>query len=125
MSLKLIAGAWLVVAAVFAAPSWAAADQPETAPVTWRSQACRKLGRGAANVLTGPLELLRTPYLVGQRDGGVAAVTVGLAQGLGAGLIREVAGVVEILTWPISFPTRDFAPLVTPEFVYAHGDWIP
>ena len=127
--LKCIAGTWLVLAAVFAAPRWAAADELETAPetalVTWRSQAFRKLGRGAANVLTGPLELLRMPYLVGQRDGGVAAVTVGVAQGFGAGFVREVAGVVEILTWPISFPTLDFVPLVTPEFVYAHGDWTP
>ena len=123
--LKLIAGAWLVLAAVFAAPSWAAADEPETASVTWWSQACRKLGRGVANVLTGPLELLRTPYLVGQRDGGVARITVGVVQGLSAGLVREVAGAVEILTWLIPFPTPGFAPLVTPEFVYAHGDWTP
>lgn len=86
--------------------------------------ATRKLGRGLANVATAPLELIRTPYFVEQRDGGLASITVGIVQGVGAVVIRELAGIVETVTFPIPLPKR-FAPLIEPEFVYAHGDWAP
>lgn len=84
----------------------------------------RKLGRGLANVVTAPLELIREPYLVSERDGGVAGLTVGMARGLGAVVLREVAGVIETATFYVPLP-RDFQPLLQPEFVYAHGDWSP
>lgn len=101
---------------------WAAAD--EYHPKGYLDGAARKLGRGAANVLTAPLELIRTPYFIGAQDGGFAAITAGMAQGLVAGVVRELAGIVEVATFPIPIP-KDFRPLVKPEFVYAHGDWAP
>lgn len=101
---------------------WAAGD--EYHPKGYLDGAARKLGRGAANVLTAPLELIRTPYFIGAQDGGFAAITAGMAQGLVAGVVRELAGIVEVVTFPIPIP-KDFRPLVRPEFVYAHGDWAP
>ena len=101
----------------------AASDSP-AAPMTYCHQMTRKLGRGAANVVTAPLELIRKPFLVGQDDGGVAGVTVGIVQGVGAAIIREAAGLVEVVTFPVPFPNH-FQPLVMPEFVYANGDWVP
>ncbi|MBI4353702.1 MAG: exosortase system-associated protein, TIGR04073 family [Candidatus Omnitrophica bacterium] len=84
----------------------------------------RKLGRGACNVVTAPLELIRAPYLVTQQEGSMAGATVGVIQGVGAVIIRELAGVVEIATFFLPFP-NGFHPLIKPEFIYAHGDWVP
>ena len=95
----------------------------ETYPKNSWHAASRKLGRGAANVVSAPLELIRKPFLVGQKDGGLAGMTVGVAQGLGAAVIREGAGLVEVVTFWTSFP-NDFQPLVMPEFIYANGDWV-
>lgn len=93
-------------------------------PHTYAQGATRKLGRGIANVVTGPLEMIRTPSLITQRDGGVAGVTVGLVQGVWASALRELAGVFEMATFFVPIP-KGFQPLVRPEFVYAHGDWTP
>lgn len=84
----------------------------------------RKLGRGVCNLVTAPLELIRTPHLVAQQEGEVAGATVGMIQGVGALIIRELAGAIEVATFFLPFP-NGFEPLVQPEFVYAHGDWVP
>jgi putative exosortase-associated protein (TIGR04073 family) len=101
---------------------------PPAAGETWigkyASGATRKFGRGVANIATAPLELIRTPTLVGQRDGGIASLTIGMVQGVGAVAVRELAGAIEVATFFIPIP-RDFKPILLPEFVYAHGDWMP
>ena len=84
--------------------------------------ATRKLGRGVANVSTGLLELIRTPYFVNQQDGGLASITVGIVQGVANAVVRELAGVYDVVTFPVPFP-KEFCPVLRPEFVYAHGDW--
>ena len=96
----------------------------EVAPTSYSDSVSRKLGRGLANIVTAPLELIRTPYLVSQRDGAVAGGSVGIVKGLWAAVVRELAGVVETVTCVLPIP-KDFQPLVQPEFVYAHGDWVP
>ena len=83
----------------------------------------RKLGRGAVNVVSCPVELIRTPELVGRKDGYPAALTVGIFQGAWNGVARGVVGATEVVTFFVEFPKRDFAPIVQPEFIYAHGDW--
>ena len=83
----------------------------------------RKLGRGLANVLTFPLELLREPYLGGQADGGIAGATVGVVKGISSAVVRGGAGLVEVLTFYAPFPVLDFQPMVKPEFVFANGNW--
>ena len=110
----------LVMGCGLAAPL-AASDTP---PQTYAQGATRKLGRGIANVATAPLEMIRTPYFVSQRDGGVAGVTVGIVQGMWASLLRELAGVFEVATFMVPIPSK-FEPLMSPEFIYAHGDWAP
>lgn len=86
--------------------------------------ATRKLGRGICNMATGPLELIRTPSLVNQQDGGLAGATIGVVQGVWAMASREVVGVYEVATFLIPLP-KGFRPIMTPEFVYAGGDWSP
>jgi putative exosortase-associated protein (TIGR04073 family) len=93
-------------------------------PRSYADGAVRKLGRSVANLATAPLELVRKPQLIRHRDGGVAAVTVGVAQGVRSMVERAGAGVIELLTFPVPFPRAEFQPLVTPEFVYSHGEWV-
>jgi putative exosortase-associated protein (TIGR04073 family) len=97
----------------------------ETSLKVYSHGAVRKLGRGLANVVTAPLELIREPYLVSARDGGPAGLTVGVVRGLGAAVLRELTGGIEVVTFFVPFPKKDFEPLFKPEFVYAHGDWSP
>ena len=102
-------------------PVWGAAEER---PLGYLEGSTRKLGRGACNIMTGPLEMIRTPSLVTQQEGGLAGATVGVIQGVGAAITRELAGVLEVATFFLPFPNR-FNPIMKPEFVYAHGDWVP
>ena len=83
----------------------------------------RKLGRGIANVATCPAELVRTPTLVGQREGYLAGMTVGIVQGAWRTVLRGVTGVFEIATFYAEIP-KGFRPLMMPEFVHADGNWV-
>ena len=94
----------------------------ETSP-SYTTGALRKLGRGVANVVSCPFELIRTPELVGRREGYPAALTVGIFQGVWQTLVRGVVGVFEAGTFFVAIP-KDFAPILQPEFIYAHGDWV-
>ncbi len=82
-----------------------------------------KLGRGIANVFTAPLELIRTPELVGRETGSLAAqLTTGIVQGVWQTIVREVAGIYEVLTFYAEVP-KGFRPLVKPEYVWKDGNW--
>ncbi len=89
---------------------------------SYTTGALRKLGRGVSNIATCPLELIRMTTLVGRRDGNIAALSVGLIQGTWRTALRGIAGAYEVTTFLIPLP-RGFKPVMTPEFVYAHGDW--
>lgn len=82
----------------------------------------RKLGRGIANIATAPAELLRTPELVGRREGYLSAATVGILQGVWRTVLRAVAGVYETATFFVEVPPG-YEPIFQPEFVWQHGGW--
>ena len=82
----------------------------------------RKLGRGVANIMTAPAELVRVPYLVGQKDGYLAASSVGLLQGAWRVVVRAAAGVTETILFFTATPDN-YQPIVKPEFVWTHGSW--
>ena len=94
----------------------ARADEEEPSRMTLR---LRKLGRGAANMATAPVELLRMPELVMREDGYVAGLTVGVVQGVWRTLLREVIGIMEVTTFYAEIP-EGFAPLIKPEFLLAY-----
>jgi len=83
----------------------------------------RKLGRGLANLVTCPVELIRVPLLVGRTEGSVASLSVGIVKGIWQTVLRGSAGVIETATFFVGIPNADFSPLITPEFVYAHGEF--
>jgi putative exosortase-associated protein (TIGR04073 family) len=81
-----------------------------------------KLGRGVANIVTCPAELIRTPEMVMRRDGALAGMTAGIMQGAGRTLLRGLTGIFEVLTFYAEVPD-DFGPLMKPEYVWSHGNW--
>jgi len=76
----------------------------------------KKLGRGAANIVTSPFEI---PCRIGEannEDGPFAAFTYGILNGIFRMGLRIVVGAYEIVTFPIPFP-KDYGPVITdPEF---------
>ncbi len=111
---------WLVLAAVVAVLGSASVVSAEEGRADGM---LHKLGRGIANIATCPGELIRTPELVGRKDGYLAAMTVGILQGAWRTILRGVTGVFEVATFYAEIP-KDYAPLMKPEFVFAHGDWV-
>jgi len=101
------------VAILFAPVVLHADDTAEGAP---DATALKKLGRGLANVLTCPYEVV---YRIGEandEDGVIAAFTWGIINGVFRVGYRAVVGVYEVATFPIPFPA-DYKPIITdPEF---------
>ena len=114
-------GLWAVLSLVVAMAPPLLADEEWPG---YLNGATQKLGRGLSNVGTAPMELLREPTLVGERDGGLASATVGVIRGITSAVFRAAAGVVEVVTFLIPLP-RNFAPLYRPEYVWIHGQWAP
>ncbi len=102
----------LVTATVFLGIA-AQTVQAQESPVNSR---LRKLGRGLSNIATGFVELPRNIRAVQKDDGDMAAVTYGTLRGLWRFGVREVVGVGEVVTFPMTNK-----PVVEPEFVVDDG----
>jgi|GEM_PF-2717605 len=106
---------------VWTAPGWAA-EQQEQLPA-YPAGVVRKLGRGAANVLSSPLEVLYHARNVKQHNGTIAGHTVGALQGVAWMGTRLVVGLFEVVTAP--YPLNEFAPILQPEFCSLQYDnWV-
>ncbi len=117
---------WMVLAMLLGSHGLAIAEEevPRYVSGTYVEGATRKLGRGLANVVTAPLELIRQPYYISQEEGGLAGATYGLLGGAWWGLYRGLTGIYDVVTFCIPVPP-DFRSLIKPEFIYAHGDLVP
>ena len=89
-------------------------------------QIVRKLGRGISNVAFGALEFPIVWHQVNFEEGGLAACTYGILRGVVAVVIREVVGVVEIVTFPFPLPgcselpdcpKAGYGPIIQPEWI--------
>ena len=119
--------------------------QQESATPPIVDQIVRKLGRGITNVAFGALEFPVTWYRVNFEEGGLAACTYGILLGVVNVVIREVVGVVEIVTFPAPLPgcsdipdcpAWGYGPILQPEwvvspsqnkynFIYPNQDTLP
>lgn len=77
-----------------------------------------KLGRGAVNVITAPVEIARQIQITSSEQSLLTGWTLGLINGLGQGVLRFGAGVIDIITFPFNFPDSRKAPLIDPEYVW-------
>ncbi|MFH1189823.1 MAG: exosortase system-associated protein, TIGR04073 family [Candidatus Omnitrophota bacterium] len=76
----------------------------------------KKLGRGACNIMTFPLELYFQTKDVNDTDGVFAAATWGILKGVGMSVVRLAAGVYEVVTFPFPVPAEYYPILTDPEF---------
>ena len=72
-----------------------------------------KLGRGAENILTSPLEFLIQYKMAAEENGGITTFVKGTLYGLGMTAVRILGGAYEIVTFPIPVP-ENYAPLMDP-----------
>ena len=107
-------------------------EQPMGYENLW-NRMTRKLGRGIVNVGFGALELPIRVCEVNFNEGGLAASTFGVLSGIGYVVVREVVGVVEIVTFPFPLPNCPesvedvgwgYGPIMRPAWVVPVGkDW--
>ena len=103
---------------VIAMPSgWAITEQQ-----SYVDGALQKLGRGIANIVTCPGELIRTAEAVRVKQGFLASASVGVIKGLWRTIQRGVVGVFEVATFYVEVPA-DFKPIMKPEFVFSDKEW--
>ncbi|MDD5645378.1 MAG: exosortase system-associated protein, TIGR04073 family [bacterium] len=81
------------------------------------NNAGRKLCRGIANIATGWVEIIRTPYEESMATNPIRGLTVGLFKGIVMAIARTGSGAFDVVTFPFPFP-NDYDSLVTPEFVF-------
>jgi putative exosortase-associated protein (TIGR04073 family) len=80
--------------------------------------ATTKLGRGLANMVTSPMEVINQITRTNETDGGIAAATVGVLKGAGWTLGRAVVGVYETVTFMLPWPD-DYGPILRdPEYFW-------
>jgi len=75
-----------------------------------------KLGRGAANVATGWIEIPKEMVNVTENKNDIMGLFVAPFTGLWKAIVRTVAGAYEIVTFPIPMPA-EYEPIVQPEYV--------
>ena len=135
----------LLVAMLFVAVGSFELSAQESATPPIVDQIVRKLGRGISNVAFGGLEFPLHWYQGNFEDGGLAASTYGILRGVVGVIVREVVGIVEIVTFPVPLPGCSDVPdspawgygpilqpewIVTPaqnkyEFIYPNQDTLP
>lgn len=108
---RLVAAITLVGVVALQAPAHAGTAGGAIPPI-------RKLGRGLANFLTGPLEIPITMRAVDAAQGPIAGLFLGLLVGTGAAVIRSGVGAVEAVTFLFPMGDMGYEPLIQPEFLF-------
>ena len=88
-----------------------------------KDSAARKLGRGAAAVTCGFLEVPGTIHEINRERGATWGWSLGVAEGLGRMVTRHLVGVWELVMAPFPLP-KGYAPILEPEFPWDYfQDW--
>jgi putative exosortase-associated protein (TIGR04073 family) len=83
----------------------------------------RKLGRGLSNFFIAPAEIWVTTAKVSQDEGNAAAAGYGVARGLGRSATRHIAGLLEILLWPVPAYRQSYYPLLPSDIPWIHAGY--
>lgn len=86
------------------------------APV--RYNAGQKLTRGLLNIVSSPVEIVRSIQTTSNQESMTYGWTVGLFLGIGESAMRLGTGLFDTLTFPFNFPKADKSPIIEPEFVW-------
>jgi putative exosortase-associated protein (TIGR04073 family) len=83
----------------------------------------RKLGRGLSNFFIAPAEVFVTVTTINTYDGNSAAAGYGVVRGVGRSATRHVAGLLEILTFPVPAWRESYYPMLPPDIPYIHAGY--
>jgi putative exosortase-associated protein (TIGR04073 family) len=92
-------------------------------PPMLRQGPIRKLGRGVANMTSGPTEIFSSLEQTVDSDGSSAAVSYGLVRGLTRTLARFGVGVYEVVTFPFPTTRGTYAPVLRKPIPWVHGGY--
>ena len=73
--------------------------------------------RGAANILTGWVEIPKQIYVTGKDTGWLRGSIIGPLKGIGMTVVRTVSGAGELLTFFVAYPGF-YDPWIEPRFVW-------
>jgi putative exosortase-associated protein (TIGR04073 family) len=73
--------------------------------------------RGAANILTGWVEIPKQIYVTGKETGWLRGSIIGPLKGIGMTVVRTVSGAGELLTFFVAYPGF-YDPWFEPRFVW-------
>ena len=89
------------------------------------NNAIKKLGRGFANVIVAPIEILQAIKDVHNERGPIEGLTYGTVLGVVNGLDRIAVGISEILTFPSPGPKEDYKPILEdPKFLQPNSIFV-
>ena len=83
----------------------------------------RKLGRGLANLVFAPAEIPVTIATVNTNEGNSAAAGYGVVRGIGRSGARHIAGLIEILLWPIPAWRQSYYPMLPSDIPWIHAGY--
>ena len=83
----------------------------------------RKLGRGLSNFFIAPAEIPVTIAKVSTDEGNAAAAGYGVVRGLGRSGARHIAGLLEILLWPVPAYRQSYYPLLPSDIPWIHAGY--
>ena|SRR6267378_3340933 len=83
----------------------------------------RKLGRGLSNFFIAPAEVFVTVTKVNTDEGNAAAAGYGVVRGLGRSGARHIAGLLEILLWPVPAYRQSYYPLLPSDIPWIHAGY--
>lgn len=115
--LTIIAGlvAWMITAVPATADSYKSIDTA-SAQETVDCMAAKGV-RGAANLLTGWVEIPKQIYSTGETDGWLRGAVVGPFKGIGMAVVRTVSGAGELATFFVAYPGF-YDSWIEPRFVW-------
>ena len=73
--------------------------------------------RGAANTVTGWLELPKQIYITTKQDGWARGAVIGPVKGIGMTVVRTLVGVGELATFFLAYPDF-YSPWLQPAYVW-------
>ena len=101
---------WIALIVIAAAsPAWAQSTSED-------SNAGDKALRGLANIMTGVMAFPGEIRQTWNEDGPAMGLTVGVAKGVSMIVMRELVGVLELLSSPAPWPNGDFSPILEPDY---------
>jgi putative exosortase-associated protein (TIGR04073 family) len=83
----------------------------------------RKLGRGLANLVLAPAEIPVSIARVNTAEGNSAAAGYGVVRGVGRSAARHIAGLLEILLWPVPAYRNSYYPLLPSDIPWIHAGY--